>query len=111
MELLAFTIIAVAFITAIFFTWFFMHKAKEEERQLLIERGADLSELPERGTVTFRFPWLKLGCVFTMGCIGLLIGLLLEEHYPLGVGGEPLLGMLIMGGIGMIIAHYVSNDN
>jgi|SRR6056297_3336239 len=110
MELLAITIIAIAFITAIFLTWFFIHKSKEEERHLLIEKGVDLSELPERGIIpNFNFPWLKIGCVLTIGSIGLLIGVILQG--TLKGGGEPLLGMLIFGGIGMITAHFIGNRN
>lgn len=109
MELLAFTILAIAFIIAIFLTWFFIHKSKQEERQLLIEKGVDLSELPERGISNFNFPWLKIGCVLTLGSIGLLIGVILQG--TLKGGGEPLLGMLIFGGIGMIAAHFIGNRN
>lgn len=111
MELLAFTILTIAFIIAIFLTWFFIHKSKQEERQLLIEKGVDLSELPERGISNFNFPWLKIGCVITFGSIGLLIGVILQDHNVLKSGGEPLLGMLIFGGIGIITAHFIGNHN
>ncbi|MDZ7773476.1 MAG: DUF6249 domain-containing protein [Balneolaceae bacterium] len=110
MELILLTILAIAFITAIFLTWFFIHKSKQEERQLLIEKGVDLSELPERGILNFNFPWLKIGCVLTIGSIGLLIGVILQDTIVKG-GGEPLLGMLIFGGIGMIAAHFIGNRN
>mgnify|MGYP000203421767 CR=1 FL=1 len=109
MELILLTILTIAFITAIFLTWFFIHKSKQEERQLLIEKDADLSELPERGISNVSFPWLKIGCVLTLGSIGLLIGVILQG--TLKGGGEPLLGMLIFGGIGMITAHFVGNRN
>lgn len=105
---MGFTIIAIVFIAAIFLTWFFIYKSKEEERRLLIEQGAELSDLPERGSFNFTFPWLKLGTVITLGSIGLTIGVILEEHRILH-GGEPLLGMLIFGGIGMITAHFIGN--
>jgi len=111
MELILLTILTIAFITAIFLTWFFIHKSKQEERQLLIEKGADLSELPEKGISNINFPWLKIGCVLTLGSIGLLIGVILQDHNVLKSGGEPLLGMLIFGGIGMITAHFVGNRN
>lgn len=111
MALLSFTIITVAFIAAIFFTWFFIHKSREEERRLLIEKGVEPSELPERGTLSFNFPWLKIGCVITFASIGLMLGVILLEVNALRGGGEPIIGMLILGGIGMITAHYLDKPN
>lgn len=111
--MIPFTIITVAFIAAIFFTWFFIHKSREEERRLLIEKGVELSELPERGSFkfNFNFPWLKVGTVITSASIGLMIGVILIQQDLLDNGGEPLLGILIFGGIGMIIAHYLDKPN
>lgn len=108
MELLAFTLIVIAFIIAAFLTWFFIHRSKVEERKLLIEKGVDHNELPEIGMPSFRFPWLKIGCVFTLGSIGILVGLILEGTIDRS-GSEPLLGMLIFGGLGIVLAHFIEN--
>lgn len=107
MELLAFSLIVIAFIIAAFLTWFFIHKSKVEERKLLIEKGVDHNELPEVGIPRFKFPWLKIGCVFTLGSIGIMIGLIFDGMLD---GSEPLLGMLIFGGFGMILAHFIDKQ-
>ncbi len=113
MALISFTVITVAFIAAIFFTWFFIHKSKEEERRLLIEKGIEPSKLSERGTFNINFPWLKIGCVIVFATLGLIVGVILSEERIVrwSSGGEPLMSMLIFGGIGMIIAHYLDTPN
>lgn len=105
-----FTIITVAFIAAVFLTWFFIHKSKEKERLLLIEKGVDISKLPTRETFNFNFPWLKVGIVVTCTTIGLGIGIVLYE-IGLKTEGVPPILMFLFGGIGMIIAHYVDKPN
>lgn len=105
-----FTIISVAFIAAVFLVWFFIHRSKEKERLLLIEKGADFSQLPERGTFNFNFPWLKIGIVLTSATIGLGIGAVLFEM-GLRLEGAPFILMFLFGGIGMIIAHYLDKPN
>jgi|GEM_PF-494900 hypothetical protein len=103
------TILAVVFIITVFFTWFFIHRSKEKERLLLIEKGFDPSELPEKELFgfNFKFPWLKVGVVITSGSVGLMIGVILDNIKSSRLEGTPLIGMLIFGGIGMIIAHYL----
>ncbi|MEX0646912.1 MAG: DUF3149 domain-containing protein [Balneolaceae bacterium] len=100
-----FTIIFVTFVIVAFLTWFFIHKSREKERLLLIEKGTDYSQLPDRKVFNFNFPWLKLGTVVTSITIGTGIGVIIMEN-----GGHegvvPLL-MFLFGGIGMITAHYV----
>lgn len=114
-------IVILFFFTAIFFTWFFIHKAKTKERLLLIEKGVELSSIPKRRR--FKFPWLKIGIVITCGSIGVLLGGFLEyfnlfkpeENTSImgrsilhSRGMISLLFMYIFGGVGMILAHYLS---
>ena len=98
-------ILLLALITVSFLVWYFSHKSKEKERLLLLEKGIDPSELPERST--FSFPWLKLGCLVTSVALGLMLGLFLEDYY----GAAPPLLMFLFGGIGLIIAHYVDRPD
>lgn len=98
-------IIFIVFSTMAFFAWFFIHRSKEKERLLLLEKGFDPSELPERST--FSFPWLKMGCVITSATIGLILGLFLLDF----LADAPGIGMVLFGGIGLIIAHYVDKPH
>lgn len=107
---IVFTVIAVVFITAAFFVWYFIHRSKEKERLMLIEKGKDPSELPEMKVFNFSFPWLKLGIVIVSIAVGILAGLLVEYLIDIGRGNKGLLVaifMFLFGGIGMITAHYV----
>lgn len=103
--LLLVLIILLAFLTLGFLVWFTIHKSKEKERLLLLEKGIDPSDLPERST--FSFPWLKLGCVITSSVIGLILALILELPFE----DSSTIGMFLFGGIGLIIAHYLDKPN
>ena len=102
------SIVLIVFIAAIFFTWFFIHQSKVEERRLLIEKDIDFSKLPDRGVLNFNFPWLKVGCVITSATIGLIIGIV---FFKMGsrIGGLPFVLAVLLGGIGMMIAHFMGN--
>ena len=106
------TILTIIFITLsifAFLTWFFVHKSKEKERLLLIEKGTDYSDLPDRDSFNFKFPWLKLGIVITSIAVGTGIGVFIME---LGIDeGIVPLSMFLFGGIGMIIAHFADKPN
>jgi len=100
-----FTIIFLAFLVAIFLAWYFTHKSREKERMLLIEKGIEVPEQKGGWNFSFRFPWLKIGVLITAIAVGLIIGIILNE-----ITGErqfPPVMMLLFGGIGMIVAHYV----
>lgn len=101
------TIVVIVF--AVFFTmacfaflvWYNIHRSKERERLLLLEKGIDFSDLPRRSS--FSFNWLKMGCLITCATIGLILGLLLEDRFN---DAAPI-GTFLFGGIGLIIAHYL----
>jgi hypothetical protein len=101
------TLVFITFLILGFLTWFTVHKSKEKERLLLLEKGMNPSELP--GQTMFSFPWLKLGCVITSAVIGLTLGIVLEslDFFDAAQG----IGMLLFGGIGLIIAHYLDKPS
>lgn len=94
-----------AFLTLGFFVWYNIHKSKEKERIVLLEKGYDPDDIPDRKMTNFS--WLKMGYVVTSMVIGLTIGLFLEELFE----AAPVIGMFLFGGIGLIIAHYVEKPN
>lgn len=105
------TIVVIIFIVFLtmalfaFFVWFNIHRSKERERLLLLEKGIDFSDLPERSS--FSFNWLKMGCLVTSATTGLILGLILEDFFS---DAAPI-GMFLFGGIGLIIAHYVNKSH
>jgi len=101
-------ILLMFFLTGIFLTWFFIHKAREKERLLLIEKGVDLSKLPISEKFKISFPWLKLGIIVTSISTGVLLGALLMPLY----GHEKAdlfmpIFMFLFGGIGFILASIL----
>jgi hypothetical protein len=116
MDTILIAILLIFFLTGLFFTWFFIHKARAKERLLLLEKGIDLSNLPQIGKFKFDFPWLKIGIITTSISIGAFLGIFLLSIpgvvklipqnfiYP----GDIIYGMLLLfGGIGMILANFL----
>jgi CBS domain containing-hemolysin-like protein len=69
-------IIAIFFISAVFFAWFFYQQARDKERKLLIERGDKLEailEIQKKNKFKFIFPWLKLGVVTSSLSVAFLV--------------------------------------
>lgn len=94
------SIVFIFFMAGVFLTWFFNHKAKTRERLLLIEKGFDISQVPQERKVIIDLPWMKIGIVAAFMGLGLVIG---GENF--GNGG--MIGFtLIFGGIGMVLANY-----
>jgi hypothetical protein len=98
------TIFMIFFMTGLFFTWYFIHKARVKERLLLIEKGIDISDLSRNGKFKIHFPWLKIGFIIAGGGFGIVLGEFLRDalihkmHFPL---------MFMFGGIGMVAAHFL----
>lgn len=109
MNQIVFTIIFLAFLTAGFLAWYFSHKSREKERMLLIEKGLEVPEQKNGWNFSFRFPWLKLGILITAIAVGLIIGITINEMTD--YSEFPPIMMLLFGGIGMIIAHYVGQKD
>lgn len=110
MSQFTFTIIFLALITAGFLAWFFSHKTREKERLMLIENGIDIPQLESGLKFTFRFPWLKIGVLVTAIGIGILSGAMIEEFTSTRIDFIPIL-MLLFGGIGMILAHFLGKES
>jgi hypothetical protein len=103
MESIAFALVAIAFVTAGFFVWYFTFKSKQEERRFLIERGYTLEELAQTQMI-FTFPWRKTGIVL----VGAVLGMLLHEMtFNIYNGTVPAL--ILGAGIGMILAQALEN--
>jgi hypothetical protein len=101
-------ILLMFFLSGIFLTWFFIHKAREKERLLLIEKGVDLSKLPISGKFRISFPWLKLGIIVTSISTGVLLGTLLMPVYGDEKSGLYMpIFMFLFGGIGFILASIL----
>jgi hypothetical protein len=106
-----FAILFLAFLTVAFLAWYFTHKTREKERLIMLEKGMELPELSNGWQFNFRFPWLKAGFVITGIGLGLLVGTIAENVTSFrGAALEPVM-MLLFGGIGMIIAHYVDRKD
>jgi hypothetical protein len=103
-------ILLICFLTGLFLTWFFIHRARAKERLLLIEKGIELSNLPKNGYFKVKFPWLKIGIVITSISIGLILGAFLTVNpffHNMAGGNLPLLLIFLFGGIGMILAYII----
>lgn len=103
METIAFALVAIAFITAGFFVWYFTFKAKQEERRFLIEKGYTLEELAQT-QMMFTFPWRKTGIVLVGAVLGMLLNELIFTIYK---GAVPAL--ILGAGVGMILAQAIEN--
>lgn len=103
MEALAFALVAIAFITAGFFVWYFIFKARQEERRFLIEKGYKLEDLPQT-QMSFTFPWRKTGIVLVAAVMGMLLH---EMTFNLYNGTVPAL--ILGAGVGMILANAFEN--
>ncbi len=98
------TIIFIALMILGFFVWFTVYKSKEKERLVLLEKGFNPAEIPDRNK---SFSWLKMGCVVTGIVVGLIIGVYFENLME----AAPVIGMLLFGWAGLIVAHYVDKSN
>jgi hypothetical protein len=103
METLAFALIAIAFIAAGFFVWFFTFKAKQDERRFLIEKGYTLEELAQT-QMMFTFPWRKTGIVLVAAVLGMLLNEMIFNIYK---GTVP--SLILGAGAGMILANAMDN--
>lgn len=101
METISLSIVFIFFMAGVFFTWFFIHKAKTKERLMLIEKGIDLSQLPQERKFANNFPWLKTGIVVAFMGFGLIAGA--TKHNPEMIFGS----IFLSGGIGMVLANYL----
>lgn len=98
------SIVFICFMAGVFFTWFFIHKAKTKERLLLIEKGVDISQIPQERKLIINFPWLKIGIVAAFMGLGLAIGSVPSDK------GMMVGFTLIFGGVGMVLANFLDKS-
>ncbi len=108
-------IVWLAFFAGAFMAWFFYVKARNTERLALIEKGADANNFygKRNDKKTFRFPWMKFGLLLSGLGFGLVLGLFiisipgLKDSLDDVAPGLVFASMLLFGGLGMILAHFV----
>lgn len=107
--MIAFTIISVTLITALFLVWYFTHKSSEKERLLLIEKGLDVPPPQNFLKYNFQFPWLKIGILIISISFGVMAGLYFStiDSIPYGEDSMVPLFILLFGGIGMVISNFI----
>lgn len=103
-ETITLSIVFIFFMAGVFLTWFFIHKAKTKERLLMIEKGVDISQIPQERKLITNFPWLKIGIVAAFMGFGLTIGDT-DSNMIITMGV-----LLLFGGIGMILANYLDRS-
>jgi hypothetical protein len=97
----------IIFLSCGFFAWHFSHKAKQEERKMLIEKGLDPDDFGKAGK-GFRSPWVKLAMVVIGLSVGLLIIAILCDLDLIGRSDAIYPAILgLCGGGGLLIAHYI----
>jgi hypothetical protein len=107
MNYLFFYFVWTSFLICVFLAWFFSHKARHEERKMLIRQGANPDESQKSGS-GFRFPWLTVGMLVLGLSIGLGIIALLANFRLLGNSDAIFPAILgICGGSSLIIAHFI----
>lgn len=101
MEGIVLSIVFIFFMAGVFFTWFFSHKAKVNERMMLIERGMDLPVNQPIRLFEGHFPWLRVGLVVIGIGTGILIGAS-SGGFNFTMGS-----IFLCGGIGMFLAGFL----
>lgn len=104
-----FLTITIIFIVCMFLAWYFSHRAKHEERMLMIDKGLEpddrLKEVKGRS-----FPWLKMGVVLIGLSVGLGLNGILISRNMLGNSNAIAFAILgLSGGISLIIANFINN--
>ena len=104
-EAIVFCIVAITAILTLFFGWLFYQKAREKERNYLIEKGerfADILKAQKEYGIKFIFPWLQLAIV----TIGLSIAFLIIAFIILHIDNDRELfkGFLITCVIGFCLS-------
>jgi hypothetical protein len=102
-------LIGITFCICIFLAWYFTHKARHQERLMMIEKGMDPNEeLNKEGGV--KSALFKLGIVIIGLSIGLaIIGILVEFHSLGESNAIPMSILGICGGVALVIANRLSS--
>jgi len=110
MEFFGIVLIWLGLFAAAFFAWYYFLQARNKERTLLIEKGADASNFyakkSDRKGFRFCFPWLKIGLLLVGISFGLTFGAVVGPMLD-GVDVDTFVfGSIVMfAGLSMIVAH------
>lgn len=102
-------IVGITFGICIFLAWYFTHKARHQERIMMIEKGMNPNEEfnKEGGLKSAMF---KLGVVVIGLSIGLAIIAILVEFHSLGISNATPISILgLCGGAALVIANRLSS--
>ena len=105
-----FGLIVINFCICIFLAWFFTHKAKHEERLMMIEKGMNPNEElnKESGLKSAMF---IIGIVVIGLSVGLAIIAILVEFHSLGESNAVPMSILgTCGGVALVIANRLSSN-
>ncbi|WP_299288359.1 DUF6249 domain-containing protein [uncultured Mucilaginibacter sp.] len=102
-------LIGITFCICIFLAWYFTHKARHQERLMMIEKGMNpIEELNKESAV--KSALFKLGIVIIGLSIGLaIIGILVEFHSLGRSNATPMSILGICGGAALVIANRLSS--
>lgn len=101
----------LGFFAAIFLSYFHYLKFRNQERRLLIEKGADLRELYKPSNN--KFPWYVLGYTVFGSALGIFIGVFLFD-FVCNISSDYLallitMSAFLLGAIGIIIGKNVED--
>ncbi|MCR8556394.1 hypothetical protein KXD93_02005 [Mucilaginibacter sp. BJC16-A38] len=102
-------LITITFGICIFLAWYFTHKARHQERLMMIEKGMNPNEeLNKNGGI--KSAMFKLGIVIIGLSIGLAIISILVEFHSLGISNATPMSILgLCGGTALVIANRLSS--
>lgn len=104
-----FGLLGITFCICIFLAWFFTHKAKHEERLMMIEKGINPDENQHTGG-GLKSALFKLGVVIIGLSIGLGVIAILVECHALGDSNATPMSILgICGGAALVIGNRLSS--
>ncbi len=96
-------LIPLAFFGSVLLAIYFFLRFRNSERLALIEKAADpaMFKMPSG----FRFPWFKIGVLFTGLGIGILVGTFFQSLPVFEATGTGIVfSMFVFGGLAMILA-------
>jgi len=113
MEAFSLALIWLGFFASIVLGLYFYFSARHKERMALIEKNADVSEIFKLREFKFRFPWLKLAMIIIgigVGFCFAFFSMFIPGIDNISVGDKEIMSlgsMLLFGGVGIVIAHYI----
>jgi len=113
MEDFSYALIWLGFFACIVLGLYFYFSARHKERMALIEKNVDVSEIFKTREIRFRFSWLKMGMIILgigFGFCFAFFSMFIPGIANISVGDREVMSlgsMLLFGGVGIVIAHYI----